>query len=59
MCLPGGGITKRMTTYKKYNFLLLRYTLFVLVIVAITRRSKSILKPEHRSVYLINCVLYI
>lgn len=59
MCLPGGGITKRMTIYKKYNFLFLRCKLFVLVIVAITRRSKSILKPEHRSVYLINYLLYV
>ena len=59
MCLPGGGITKRMTIYKKYNFLLHRYKLFVLVIVAITRRSKSILKPEHRSVYLIGYLLYV
>lgn len=59
MCLPGGGITKRMTIYKKYNFGLLRYRLFVLEIVAITRRSKSILKPEHRSVYLINYLLYV
>lgn len=48
-----------MTIYKKYNFLLLRYKLFVLVIVAITRRSKSILKPEHRSVYLINYLFYV
>jgi len=59
MCLPGGGITKRMTIYKKYNFLLLRYKLFVLVVVAITRRSKSVLKSEHRSIYLINYLLYV
>lgn len=59
MRLPGGGITKRMTIYKKYNFLFLGCKLFVLVIVAIIRRSTSILKPEHRSFYLINYLLYV
>lgn len=57
ICLPGGGIAKRMTTYKKCSFLLLRYKLFVLVIVAIARGSKSILKPGHRSLYSTNYLL--